>query len=149
MPAGRPTKYKKEYATQFIEYFDVKSFDLLRDEEGQLALNKHGQPLLKACEFPTKAGFACQIGVDRDTLKEWANKEDEHGNKVHPEFSAAYKRADQYQEKILIQCGLAGVYQGNFAIFTAKNVLGWRDKHEHDHKGDINIHLTADEHDLL
>tara|TARA_B100000315_G_scaffold260662_1_gene323805 strand:- start:2297 stop:2674 length:378 start_codon:yes stop_codon:yes gene_type:complete len=74
--------------------------------------------------------FAWLIGVDRDTLKEWANKRDEDGDLVYPEFSAAYKRVTDAQERILITNGLKGGYQANFAIFTAKNVLGWRDRQD-------------------
>ncbi len=49
---------------------------------------------------------------------------------MYPEFSAAYKRVTDAQERILITNGLKGGYQANFAIFTAKNVLGWRDRQD-------------------
>ncbi len=127
---GRPSKYKNEYVAQLIEHFNVSPFDVLTGDDGKPLLNKAGQPLMKACEFPTKESFACEIGVHRDTLHEWANARDGEGDSTvlrYPEFSDAYKRAEMFQYKILTQCGLAGVFQGNFAIFTAKNVLGMRD----------------------
>ena len=125
-PGGRPTKYKPEYAKKMLEYFDVEpGYDeVVETKSGDLKSVHH------ANDLPTKAEFAWLIGVDRDTLKEWANKKDEDGNLVYPEFSAAYKRVQDAQERILITNGLKGGYQANFAIFTAKNVLGWRDKQD-------------------
>ena len=59
-----------------------------------------------------------------------ANAKNEDRKPKYPDFFNAYKRAKDHQERILVQNGLLGLYQGNFAIFTAKNVLGWRDKQE-------------------
>lgn len=100
MPGGRPTKYEKEYAQQLLDY---------------CACNEDGF-------FPTKAGFAIKIGVDRDTLKEWASK--------HSDFSAAYKKVEDYQYNSLIPGALQGKYNPTFSIFFAKNNLGMTDKQE-------------------
>ena len=57
-PRGQPTKYDPAYCDEIIE------------------VCSQGHSI---------TGFAGKIGVDRDTISEWA--------KVHPEFSVALKRA--------------------------------------------------------
>lgn len=111
MGFGRPSLYDPKYIGMLYDYFN-------REPE-----TEDGKPT----EFPTKAGFAIKIGVDRDTLKEWADK--------HPDFSAAYKAAQQFQERHLVANTLKGNFQQTFAIFTAKNVLGWRDNMDFRHAG--------------
>ena len=106
--AGRPTGYRPEYAEQLRNYFSAPV------STGDGAVNL----------FPTLARFATNIGVHRETLLEWASK--------HDEFSDAYKAAKALQEANLVEGAMCGVYSQAFAIFTAKNVLGWRDKTEVD-----------------
>lgn len=131
MPAGRPTLYKPEYCDEIVKFFDVEAFTRETYKDGNGAERTRIVP----CTFPTLARFASKIDVDRDTLKEWANKTDSEGNLVHPEFSAAYKKAKDLQEAILIEGGIAGAYETPFAIFTAKNVIGWNDKQSMEHSG--------------
>lgn len=122
MPAGRPTKYKPEYADELIKFFEAE------DAKG---------------EFPTLENFACHLGVYSGTLRNWANEEDEAGNLKHPEFFTAYKRAKDYQHKALVSGGLQGRFHGSFAIFTAKNVLGWRDQTDHNVNATLNVVLSG------
>lgn len=119
MGAGQPTKYKPEYAGMLVEYFNVEANKV--DAEGNL----------KANPLPTLAGFACKIGVHRETLLNWAE--------VHREFFDALKMAKDHQERILVENGLMGGYDKTFAIFTAKNLIDWRDKQEVEHKGKITL----------
>jgi hypothetical protein len=107
---GRPTSYKPEYAVQLNEYFSSRIY--IRTETGKEI----------AEDFKSLAGFGLKIGVHRDTLHEWSRK--------YPEFSDAYKRAKEWQEFYLITNGLKGIINCSFAIFTAKNVLNWRDKQD-------------------
>ena len=129
---GRPSLFKEEYSQQLIEYFDKEPYERrpLLDKEG----NEKGSEVVPA-KFPTLARFATMIGVTRDTLYEWSTAKDENGELKHPEFSYAYKRAKEYQEAILVEGTMAGAFQANFSIFTAKNVLGWRDKTEQEITG--------------
>jgi hypothetical protein len=109
---GRPTKYKPEYCERLVAYFKRSPY-----REVTLA---NGSTQNVPNVFPTMARFADELDVARDTLIEWAA--------VHPDFSEAYKRALTLQESILQEGALAGAYHGSFAIFTAKNVCGWRDE---------------------
>lgn len=122
-PGGRPTKYKKEFCEQIIEYFRREPYTTMYKEDyfndGTL---KSRTPILTATEFPTFQGFADKLGVNGDTLVEWAKK--------YPEFSAAYARAKQLQERIWLTNGMNSLYNSQFAQFFGKNCLGYKDRQE-------------------
>ena len=124
-PVGRPTLFQEEYTEQLLAYFDKEPFERrpLLDKEG----NEKGSEIVPN-KFPTLARFATMVGVTRETLHDWATSKNEDESLRHPNFSYAYKRAKEYQEAILVEGAMAGAFQANFSIFTAKNVLGWRDK---------------------
>ena len=50
-------------------------------------------------------------------------------------FCRALKRAKEMQESKIAKGGLTGKYNSTFAIFTLKNVAGWRDKQEIEQTG--------------
>lgn len=117
---GRPSKYKDEYCQLLLDYFSEEPYrEVIRKVH-----TKQGDvieiPEDVANDFPTLAGFAIKIGVHRDTLLEWS--------KQFPEFSGAYKRASDFQEHFIVTNGMKSLVNPAFAIFTAKNVLKWRDK---------------------
>lgn len=104
---GRPTAYDPKYCDEIIEYFGVKPYETINGKQ-------------VAADTPTLAGFACKIGVHRDTLHEWTQK--------HPDFSDAVKRAKAFQESFLIVNGNKGLINPALTIFTLKNHQGYRDK---------------------
>jgi hypothetical protein len=61
-------------------------------------------------------------------LWHWATEKHEDGELKHPDFFNAYMRAKDYQESLLIEGGMSGHYQSQFAQLAAKNLIGWRDK---------------------
>ena len=129
---GRPTVYRDEFVDMIIEFFSQSPTKevTVRDAKG----NETTQTL--PGQFPTLARFATNIGVTKDTLHDWATAKDIHtGELKHPEFSSAYKKAKDLQEANLVEGTIAGAYNSTFAIFTAKNVLGWRDKIEQEITG--------------
>lgn len=130
-PVGRPSSFKEEYAEDLIRFFDTSVYTIVEhtDEKG----NKHTEKVLNP--FPTLARFATKVGVTRETLHEWATAKNDNGELKHPEFAYAYKRAKDFQEALLVEGAIGGMYQANFSIFTAKNVLGWRDKVEQEITG--------------
>lgn len=111
-PIGRPTKYDPSYPDQLIAFFDVEPYRELIDQ--------NGKEYLMPNKLPTLAGWCGKMRISRSTLHEWAS--------VHKEFSDAYKICKDIQEDLLVQGGLSGAYATAFSVFTAKNVLGWRDK---------------------
>lgn len=126
---GAPTKYREEYCDELVRFFDRPCMEVVtyENESGEIipVLDKSGNPMLKACDLPTKEAFARHVGVHRDTVHEWS--------RVHPEFSDAIKKAEDIQKEILIQNGLHGRYEKTFAIFVAKNVTDMHDKQNIDH----------------
>lgn len=122
--AGAPTKYDKKYCKEILDYFDIEPhFETPVTITYKDGTTKEEIKLMPS-DLPTLAGFAVKLGVHRDTLNEWAS--------VHKEFSVAIKQAKECQEHILTTNGLQGLYAQPFAIFTAKNVVGWRDKTDTD-----------------
>ncbi len=112
---GRPSKYDPKYCEEIVEFFSGPAYVALPSKKGiQLFGN----------DLPLLTSFAAHIGVHRDTLHEWAEK--------FPDFSDALKRAKDLQEQMLVTNGLKGLYNPSFAIFTAKNILGWRDRSKDD-----------------
>ncbi len=111
---ARPTKYKKEFIQELLDYLDVKPY-----EEITKKIVKDGQEIeiteKIVADYPSLAGFAVKIGVCRDTITEWA--------KIYPEFSGACKRLNVVQENYLIVNGLKGNIQQNFGMFVAKITL--------------------------
>lgn len=130
--AGRPSEYKPQYAAALEKFFNVNPWKLTTrsvwdEKSGELKKVKDQVPN----DLPTLAGFCCKIGVHRETLLNWA--------KEHAEFYEALCMAKEHQERILVSNGLMGNYDKTFAIFTAKNLINWHDRHEVQHSGKITI----------
>lgn len=124
---GRPAEYDPKFCQMLIDYFNLKPY----------TKNNFGK--LEAQDFPSLAGFAVKIGVHRETLLNWSN--------LYPDFFDAYKRAKDYQENFLVVNGMRGLINPSFAIFTAKNVLNWRDKKEIETPEDPYAKLSDEELD--
>lgn len=131
-PGGRPSTYKPEYCEQILEWFDREPFTMS-------VIEGTDKVIRVPAKLPSLTNFAMHIGASRSTLWEWA--------KQHAEFSNAIQKAKEIQEEILMQNGLFGAYEKTFAIFTAKNVCGWRDKQEVEHSGHIGRDMSDEELD--
>lgn len=114
--SGRPTKWKPEYNDMIVEWFNVEPY---REVNDKLIPNKP----------PTFFGFAAKIGVDQDTIAEWAKPENA---KNYPGFFGAYWTAKQKHQDLVMQGAMTGAYSGQFSQFYAKNVFGMKDKTETD-----------------
>jgi hypothetical protein len=143
---GRPSKYDEKYVDELIEYFESfvdKPYtkEVMREET--TFDPKTGNKKSRRVEFkfvskrlPTLFGFARKINVQYRTVYNWAHarvgdlpKEGEPDRRPYkyPEFFQAYKAAALYQTEFLTAVGLGGIAPSPFAIFTSKNVIGWRD----------------------
>lgn len=129
---GRPTDYRPEYAVMLLAYFGV-------DLDVPYIITADGP---QARDFPSLAGFAAKIGVHRETLLNWSK--DEEGK---AEFAHAYRLAKDLQENFVIVNGNKGLLNTAFAIFTAKNVLGWRDRQPGETDVSVNVNNLASKPD--
>lgn len=134
---GRPTKYDPKYCEEIIKFFDIEP----HFETPVVTTYKDGSTKEEVkfipADLPTLAGFAREIKVNRDTLREWM--------KHHPEFSASYKLAQDLQEHILVTNGLKGLYAQPFAIMATKNIMAWRDKQDLGVDGKLEVVITYGE----
>ena len=127
---GRPSKYKPEYCQEIIKYFDVPFFEdkLVSTTTGK---NDFSKDEYKEIATPPRflSAFARSIGVNTDSLHEWA--------KVHKDFSVALKCAKEIQHEHFVTCGLKGLFNASAYIFSMKNMHDWRDQTEVKHSGEI------------
>ncbi|MCK4790637.1 MAG: hypothetical protein KAV87_43275 [Desulfobacteraceae bacterium] len=70
--------------------------------------------------IPFKKDFAVRRGYPSENLSRWAKENDE--------FYQALKRMEDVQETKLVKAMLMKKVDVTAAIFTLKNVAGWRDK---------------------
>lgn len=134
-PGGRPTKYKPEYCQAILDYFN-KSATTVKQKT---YVTKNGTEIVeeveKANAMPTIEGFARSIEINTESVTNWV--------KDHEEFSDAYLRAKAMQKDILIENGLKGLYNSQFATFVAINCTDMRQKTEVAHTGADGQPLTV------
>ena len=136
---GRPTKFEPRYCKMLVDFFSSEHYREVEVEHSNAKGDTWYKRELKANDIPYFSAFARKIGVTHKTLLQWT----EH----YTEFREAYEVAKQLQEHFLIVNGLQGHYNAAFAIFTAKNILGWRDKRDVKHEGDASkpLHIRQTE----
>ena len=110
--------YQSRYVQELLAFFDISAFTVteVMKKDGSVAL------IETAAELPTFAAFARKLGVTQEVLTDWERQ--------YPEFAQAAQKARDLQGNILIQNSLRGNYSSSFAVFTAKNLLGWHDGKE-------------------
>lgn len=118
-PVGRPLKYKTVEAleTAIEEYFQ------LQDNRIQQVYSAKQDAVLEMVNPApyTMSGLARAMGIDRDTLINYASKEEYFGA-----IKAARERVHEDVEQRLMEKQATG------AIFNLKNNFGWKDKTETD-----------------
>lgn len=85
-------------------------------------IRKEAKVLLKYAKdtaIPFEKEFTSLRGYSSQRISEFAKKSEE--------FSEALKRMKDIQETKIVKAALAGEINVTFAIFTLKNVAGWRD----------------------
>lgn len=112
MAGGRPLKYKtvEELQEAIDWYFDPENEDGAYDDVGGAKLY-----------CPTMAGLARSLGLSRQGLLNYANKD-----QFLDALKEARARVEEALEKRLYGQSVTGV------IFNLKNNFGWKDKSEHD-----------------
>lgn len=139
---GRPTKYKKEYCELMLRYFDIDpNFEspVTLSFKGGMTIDKSE---IRARNLPLLSRFARRVlGVNESTLFDWAQ--------LHPEFRDTLDKCKQVQKEFLIENGLHGTWNANFAKFVATNITDMREKTEVEHSGNLNLRALLDETDRI
>ena len=95
-------------------------------ERQAIMLLKYAQ----TCEMiPMEQEFAPKQGYHSSRLSEWA--------KINKKLSEALKRLKDIQTHKLVVLSLGRKIDTAMAIFTLKNIAGWRDRQEVEHSGEI------------
>ena len=136
---GRPSKYKKEYCQQMIDFFLVPISTRMDKQTVSAGKNVHSQEE-ESSELPMFMDFAIEIGVCFDTLNEWTSK--------HQDFSEAYKKCKKIQERIIVKNGIKGRYNTTMSIFMLKCNHGYRETQQVEHSGQINLNVDKDDLEL-
>ncbi len=122
------SKYKEEYCQQLLDYFNgplYEDFTITAKNGKSYTTRRVANPL------PYFGKFALEIGVTMMTLNRWLEK--------HGEFIETYEMCKELQKYFVVVNALLGLYNPAFAIFTLKNISGWRDKQEIEHTGKLDI----------
>lgn len=127
---GPPSKYSADIVDKMIEYFSVPAGEWRQEYKNGFRVRVY-----EPTELPLLQSFATSVGVGSTTMYGWLTAIDDEGNLRYPEFAAAYTEAKKQQERILIHNGLNGSYKTAFAIFSMKNMCGWRDAMSLEHTG--------------
>lgn len=117
---GRPTKYTPEMCDKVDEFLEE-----MEDKEVQdlVQMSSKGSESYKRrviVKLPTLKKFARFVGVNKDTLYEWA--------RVHPEFSDSLEKINEKQEEKLLESGLSGEYNPTIAKLVLSSNHGYKEK---------------------
>lgn len=140
---GRPTKYENSFCDKIVDFFDIEPTRTTIEK----FYYKNGDVKEKEIEVANELPFISEferenkLGIGR--CSKWAKakysdnyeKIELRGKYKYPNFRQAYKEAKELQKNMLIKLALKGLYQGAFSIFSAKNMIGWRDKTINEHSG--------------
>ena len=119
---GRPPKYKnKEEVQEKIDaYFEECKGMVLKNDDGEVMLDKYGRPIILGSKPPTITGLALALGfATRKSLLEYQGKA-EFVNTI----ARAKSRVEQYAEERLFDKD--GANGAKFSL--ANNFSGWNEK---------------------
>lgn len=140
-PLGRPSKYNPEYCDKIIAFFDKEFCRTTKETFYYKNGDTKEKEIEVGNELPFFSAFERTEGLGIGRCSKWAKAKypDDYANESlrgkykYPDFRQAYKYAKGLQKEMLVANALRGLYQGAFSIFTAKNILGWRDQSHIDH----------------
>ncbi len=137
-PFGRPTKYNAGMPQAMVDYF-LCALEDIEEVERNLSKVGHLQWVQKPGEIPTLGNFAIEIGVNSDTLHEWAS--------VNPLFSDAVKTAKEIGARIALRLGASGGCPPAISVFSLKNLAGWTDKATIEVEGPVALTFDSQDED--
>ncbi len=155
----RPTKYKKQYAYEMIEWFTKRAEDLYYDRVKKSKSfssdkweSKEVEYVIFAKDVPTFEEYAEKIQISDHTLSDWTLVKYPDWSLKHPEFLHSYTRCKQIQRRFLLINWLNWTFQSNIAQFLLINHYPnlYKDKKELDiwWQKDNPVKITTNPEDL-
>jgi hypothetical protein len=119
---GRPTSYKPEYIDVANEHFSVAYFEEYFEEVAIPTIGIEVIKKVRARPFPSMSGLAIKLGVTRQRLKEWGER--------NPDFQDALNMGREVIRDFLLNHSITGRYNSNFAKFVASSLTDLGEKQE-------------------
>jgi DNA-binding transcriptional regulator YiaG len=117
-PVVKTKNGRKLIANEMKRYFDIEYTKIKK-----VISFMDGEEIVKEVEIaenlPTFERFAANIGISIHTLNKW-REEDNY-------FNEAYEICKAIQTDMIVNLGLKGMYDGRFATFVAKAVVGLKE----------------------
>lgn len=137
MPGWRSTKYKKKYAKEMLEFFQLRAKEYKTSYvKRQSSWHVDSEEIAYfPADFPTFEKFSLMIKVFDKTLSDRATICDKDWKLKYPEFSASYNACKAIQKDLLLVNWLSWMYNNSFANFVARNYRKdeFKEKKELDH----------------
>ena len=144
---GVKTKYRPEFCASIVDFFENAKNEIAVDRQyyqpkkdwdvfitpewyEHWGLKSEFTKIL-ATKFPTFQRWNSEILITEKTRNERVNE--------YPEFRNACEVAKEIQHAIWLENSMAGIFNGQFAIFFGKNCLWYKDKSEVEHSGTISL----------
>lgn len=136
MSGGRPSDYDPRHITEMLEFF--QNWELYREVEKEIASGGRKVVIKERLVNypPTLNKYAIKIGVDRKTLRRWADD--------NIEFRPTYDACKTIQEEWLSDRGTTGEYNSGFTKLMLVNHSEIRDKVTHE-IGDVNLDFKSND----
>lgn len=134
---GRLSKYNETYDEKLVEYFRREHHRMILEKFYYKNGDEKEKKIEVANDLPFFGGFEVENGLGIGRCSRWYKAKGIDGAYKYPTFRQAYKQAKSLQKMMLVGNGLKGLYNATFAIFTAKNILRWKDDRGVKHSGSI------------
>lgn len=146
---GRPTGYKPEYAKDILSYFEKQIeqiyYETQRFQPSKEQVQRHYEVLgEKAPEVEILWGKKAEIPrIVKSILPTFERRRAKHRipsstffdrRDRYADFSESLDTCKEIQEAMLIEMGLAWIFNANITTLMLKNNHGWKDKIDIDQK---------------
>lgn len=114
----RDLEYRADLPERLVEFFNKTPYTI------QVV---NGKERKVPGDLPHISDFLRTYGIKPRNWRTWI---DPKNRDIYPELQDAWEQAQLYYEKFLTTNALKGYFNTWFAIFQAKNKMGWRDRVE-------------------
>jgi hypothetical protein len=138
---GRPHGYDPKHVTEMLEFF--QNWEEFREVEKTVIVGGRVTKIKErlANYPPTLNKYAIKLGIDRHTLKRWAEE--------NPDFYATYKACKIIQEEWLSDRATTGEYHAGFTKLMLVNHSDIKDRVTHEvHDAAIKINIDSSDSNL-